>query len=52
MLQVGRPRVRVMSLDFFVLRNPSIRTMTQELTQPLTGISARNLTGGKERPAR
>jgi hypothetical protein len=31
---------------------PSIRTMTLGSTQPLTEMSIRNLTGGKERPAR
>jgi hypothetical protein len=37
---------------FFVLSNPSSRSMTQGLTQPPTEMSTRNLTGGKEQPAR
>jgi hypothetical protein len=37
---------------FLNWRNPSSRTMTLGSTQPLTEMSTRNLTGGKERPAR
>jgi hypothetical protein len=53
MLQAGRSRVRFsMSLDFFNLSNPSIRTMTLGSTQTLTEMSTRNLPGSKGRPAR
>jgi hypothetical protein len=34
-------------LDFFNLSNPSNRTMALGSTQPLTEMSARNLSGGK-----
>jgi hypothetical protein len=37
---------------FFNLPNPSSRTMALGPTQPLTEMSARNLPGGKGRPAR
>jgi hypothetical protein len=47
-----RIRLRVRSLDFFNLPNPSIRTMALESTQPLTEMSTRNLPGSKERPVR
>jgi hypothetical protein len=40
------------SLDFFSLRNHSIRIMALGWTQPLTEMSTRNLAGGKGRPAR
>jgi hypothetical protein len=36
---------------FFNLPNPSSRTMTLGLTQPLTEMSTRNLHEGKGRPA-
>jgi hypothetical protein len=54
MLQAGRSRVRVpMRWIFFNLSNPSSRTMALGSTQPLTGMSTRNLPeGGKGRPAR
>jgi hypothetical protein len=55
MLQTSRSRFRfhMRSLDFFFrLNNPSSRTMTLSSTQPLTEMSARNLPGIKERPAR
>jgi hypothetical protein len=53
MLQAGRSRVRfpMRSLDFFNLPNPSSRTMALGSTKPLTEMSARNLPGGKGRPA-
>jgi hypothetical protein len=38
-------------MDFFNLPNPSICTMAQELTQPPSEMSARNLPSGKGRPA-
>jgi hypothetical protein len=52
MLQAGRSQVRfpIRSLDFFNLPNPSSRTMTLGLTQPLTEMSTRNLPGGKGQP--
>jgi hypothetical protein len=37
---------------FFNLPNPSSRIMALESTQPLTEMSARNISGGKGRPAR
>jgi hypothetical protein len=50
MLQGGRSPVRVPDeIDFFNLRNPSSRTMALGSTQPLSGISTRNLPGGKKR---
>jgi hypothetical protein len=53
MLQAGMSRVRVPNeVDFFNLRNPSSRTMALGLTQPLTEMSTRNLSGGKKRPVR
>jgi hypothetical protein len=53
MLQAGRSRDRVpMRWIFSNLSNPSGRTMTLGPTQPLTAMSARNLPGGKGRPAR
>jgi hypothetical protein len=36
---------------FFNWPNPSSRTMTLYSTQPLTGMSTRNVPGGKGRPA-
>ena len=44
-LQAGRPRVRfpMVSLEFFHWHNPSGRTMTLGLTQPLTEMSTRNI---------
>jgi hypothetical protein len=39
------------SLDFYLL-NPSSRTIALGSTQALTEMSARNLHGGKGRPAR
>jgi hypothetical protein len=49
MLQAGRPRDRISmrSLDFFNVPNPSSRTMTLGLTQPLTEMSTRNSLGGR-----
>jgi hypothetical protein len=53
MLQAGRSPVRVPDeVDFFILPNPSSRTMSLRSTQPLTEMSTRNLPGGKKRPAR
>jgi hypothetical protein len=53
MLQAGRSRVRFpIVTGFFNWPNPSSRTMALGPTQPLTEMSARNLPGGKERPAR
>jgi hypothetical protein len=54
MLQAGRSWVRVpiRLLNFFNLPNPSSRTIALESTQALTEMSTRNLSGGKERPAR
>jgi hypothetical protein len=53
MLQAARSRVRFpMSLIFFNLPNPSSHTMALGSTQSLTEMSARNLPGGKKRPAR
>jgi hypothetical protein len=53
MLQAGRSSVRVPDeLDFLVLPNTSSRIMALGSTQPLTEMSTRNLSGGKERPAR
>ena len=45
-LQVGRSRVQfpMVSLEFFI--HPSGRTMTLELTQPLTEISTRDISWG------
>jgi hypothetical protein len=37
-------------ITFFNLSNPSSRTMALVSTQPLTGMSTRNLPGGKGRP--
>jgi hypothetical protein len=49
MLQAGWSQVRfpMRSLDFFNFPNPSGRTMTLELTQPLTEMNTSNLSGGK-----
>jgi hypothetical protein len=53
MLEAGRSRVRVPDeVDFFNLPNPSSRTLALGSTQPLTEMSTRNLSGGKERTAR
>jgi hypothetical protein len=38
-------------IGFFNLPNPSCRTTLLELTEPLKEMSARNLPGGKVRPA-
>jgi hypothetical protein len=52
-LQAGRSPVRIPDeVDFFNVPNPSSRTMALGSTQPLTERSARNLPGGKKRPAR
>jgi hypothetical protein len=54
-LRSWRPRfqfpMRSLDIFFFNLPNPSSRTMTLGSTQPLTEMSARNLPGGKRRPA-
>jgi hypothetical protein len=53
MLQAGKSPVRIPDdVDFFILPNPSSRTMALGSTQPLTEMSTRNLPGGKKRPAR
>jgi hypothetical protein len=53
MLQAGRSPVRVPDeVDFFNLPNPSSRTMALGLTQPLTEMITKNLSGSKKRPAR
>jgi hypothetical protein len=39
-------------VDFFNLSNPSGRIIALGSTQPLTGMSTRNLPGRKGRPAR
>jgi hypothetical protein len=53
MLQAGRSPVRVPDeVDFFNVPNSSSRNMALESTQPLTGMSARNLPSDKKRPAR
>jgi hypothetical protein len=39
-------------IGFFNLFNPSSRSTSLRLTQPLTEISTRNLLGGKRRPGR
>jgi hypothetical protein len=53
MLQAGRSPVRVPDeVNFFILPNPSSRTMALGSTQLLTKMSTRNLPGGKKRPAR
>jgi hypothetical protein len=54
MLQAVRSRVHapMRSLFIFNLPNPSSRTMTLELTQPVKEVSTRNFPGGKGRPAR
>jgi hypothetical protein len=48
-LQARKSQVRfpMRSLDFFFLRNSSIRTMALGPTQPLTEMSIRNISGGK-----
>jgi hypothetical protein len=53
-LQAGRSRdrIRIRSLDFFNIPNPSSRTMALGSTLPLTEMSTRNILGGKGRPAR
>jgi hypothetical protein len=52
MLQAGKLPVRVPDEeDFFNLPNPSSRTMALGSNQRLTGMSTRNLPGGKKRPA-
>jgi hypothetical protein len=38
-------------IGFFYLPNPSSRTMALGSTQPPIGMSTRNLSGGKRRPA-
>jgi hypothetical protein len=53
MLQTGRPPVRVPDeVHFFVLPNPTSRTMALGSTQSLTKITTWNLHGGKKPPAR
>jgi hypothetical protein len=53
MLPVGRSPVRVPDDTFFFnLPNPFRHIMALGSTQPLTGMSTRNLSGGKKRPAR
>jgi hypothetical protein len=53
MLQAGRSPVRVQDeVEFFKLPNSSSRTMALGSTQPVTEMSARNLPGGRKRPAR
>jgi hypothetical protein len=55
MLQAGRSPVRIPDeVNFFILPNPSSRTMTLGSTQPLTEMSTRKLKrpGSKKRPAR
>jgi hypothetical protein len=55
MLQVGRSRVRfpVGVIEFFFnLSNPFSSTIAVGLTQPLTEMSTRDITGAKERPVR
>jgi hypothetical protein len=39
-------------VNFFNLPNSPSRTTALKSTQPLTGMSTRNLPGGKKRPAR
>jgi hypothetical protein len=53
MLQAGRSQVLIPDevIGFFNCSNPSSHTMTLGSTQPLTEMSARNLPGGKGRPA-
>jgi hypothetical protein len=54
MLQARRLRVQLPMrlLDFSIgLTNPSNCTMALELTQPLTEMSIRNLSGDKVQPA-
>jgi hypothetical protein len=53
MLQARRSQVRFPMglLDFFILPNPSSRSLALGSTQPLTEMSTRNLPGGKEQPA-
>jgi hypothetical protein len=48
-LQAGRSRVGVpmRSANFLSLPNPSSRTIALGFTQPLTGMSTRNLRGSK-----
>jgi hypothetical protein len=54
MLQVGRAGFQFPEevIGFFNWPNPSSRTMALGLTQHLTEMSTRNLSGGKGRPAR
>jgi hypothetical protein len=54
MLQAGWSRVRFLmkSVGIFNWLNPSGHTIALGLDQPLTKICTRNLSGGKERPAR
>jgi hypothetical protein len=53
MLQARRSRVqlRMRSMDFFNLPNPSSHTMALGLTRPVKEMSTRNIPGGKELPA-
>jgi hypothetical protein len=47
MLHAGRSRVQIpMRWIYFNLRNPSSRTVALGLTQPLIGMSTRNIPGG------
>jgi hypothetical protein len=54
MLQAGRSLVRVpmRSLNFFKVPNPSIRTVTLGLSQPVTEMSTKKYLWGVARPAR
>jgi hypothetical protein len=53
MLQAGRSPVRVPGeVDFSNLHNLSSRTMALGSTQPLAGMSTRNVPGGKRWLAR
>jgi hypothetical protein len=53
MPQTGRSPVQVTDeVDIFNLPNPSSGAMALGSTQPLTGMSTRNLPGGKKRPGR
>jgi hypothetical protein len=54
MLQAGNDAdsIPMKSFDFSINRNPSSRTMTLGLTEPLTEMSTRDLPEGKGRPER
>jgi hypothetical protein len=52
MLQAGRSPFQVLDdVDYFNLPNSSSCIMILMSTQPLTGMSTRNLPGGKKRQA-